>query len=94
MVEVEVALLYIEGLVIQTRVHGAKVPDRDGIGRLLLEPARPRLGAGYRDRGKEWTERSLGAEVEVVNRSPKPPPERSLGETACGLEHSLRRPPE
>ena len=29
-------------------------------------------------RGKEWTRRSLGLEVEIVNRSPKPPPEKVL----------------
>ncbi len=36
------------------------------------------MDAGYRGRGKEWTERSLGVEVEVVNRSSKPPPETVL----------------
>ena len=58
----------------------------DGI-RRLLEPARDRLprlshlwvdAAGYRGRGREWAEEALGAEVEVVNRSPKPPPEKVL----------------
>ena len=73
-------------MVIEARVHSAKVPDQDGI-RRLLEPARSRLGrlsylwveAGYRGRGKEWVEQALGEEVEVVNRSPKPPPEKILG---------------
>src|ERR687898_2217353 len=72
-------LVDTEGLVIEARVHSAKVPDQDGI-RRLLEPARSRLGrlihlwvdAGYRGRGKEWVEQALGLEVEVVNRSPKP----------------------
>jgi hypothetical protein len=67
-------------------LHSAKVPDQDGIER-LLEPARSRLpllsypwvDAGYRGRGKEWAERELGVEVEVVNRSPKPPPRRCSG---------------
>ncbi len=36
-------LVDTEGLVVQTRVHSAKVFDQDGI-RRLLEPARPRLG--------------------------------------------------
>jgi transposase len=36
------------------------------------------VDAGYRGRGKERTERSLGLEVEIVNRSPKPPPEKIL----------------
>lgn len=31
--------------------------------------------AGYRGRGKEWAESSLGLSVEVVRRSPKPTPE-------------------
>ena len=67
-------------------LHSAKVPDQDGIER-LLEPARSRLprrsylwvDAGYRGRGKEWAERELGVEVEVVNRHPKPPPRRCSG---------------
>ena len=74
-----------EGLVLEARVHSAKVPDQDGIKR-LLEPAKDRLtrlshlwvDAGYRGRGKEWAERELGVEVEVVNRSPKPLPEKVL----------------
>jgi transposase len=78
-------LVDTEGLVVEARVHSARVPDQDGI-RRLLEPARPRLprlsylwvDAGYRGRGKEWTEGRLGVEVEVVNRSPKPPPKKVL----------------
>ena len=74
-------LVDTEGLVVEARVHSAKVPDQDGI-RRLLEPARSRLprlshlwvDEGYRGRGKEWAQRALGLEVEVVNRSPKPPP--------------------
>ena len=78
-------LVDTEGLVVEARVHSAKVPDQDGI-RRLLEPARSRLprlshlwvDAGYRGRGKEWAQRALGLEVEVVNRSPKPTPEKVL----------------
>ena len=78
-------LVDTEGLVIEARVHSAKVPDQDGI-RRLLDPARERLprlsylwaDAGYRGRGKEWAEDALGVEVEVVNRTPKPPPEKVL----------------
>jgi transposase len=52
----------------------------------LLEPVRSRLprlsylwmDAGYRGRGNEWAERELGVKVEVVNRTPKPPPEKVL----------------
>ncbi len=78
-------LVDTEGLVVEARVHSAKVPDQDGIKR-LLGPARDSLArlshlwadAGYRGRGKEWAEHSLGMEVEIVNRSPKPPPEKVL----------------
>jgi putative transposase len=78
-------LVDTEGLVVEARVHSAKVPDQDGI-RRLLDPARDRLprlsylwaDAGYRGRGKEWVEEELGVEVEIVNRSPKPPPEKVL----------------
>jgi putative transposase len=78
-------LVDTEGLVLEARVHSAKVPDQDGIG-LLLEHARDRLprlshlwvDAGYRGRGKEWAERALGLSVEVVHRSPKPTPEKVL----------------
>ena len=79
-------LVDTEGLVVEARVHNARVPDQDGI-RRLLEAAHlplPRLShlwvdAGYRGRGKEWVEQALGVEVEVVNRSPKPTPEKILG---------------
>ena len=78
-------LVDTEGLVVEAKVHSAKVPDQDGI-RRLLEPARSRLprlsylwvDAGYRGRGKDWVEQALGVEVEVVNRSPKPPPQKVL----------------
>jgi hypothetical protein len=49
-----------EGMVLEARVHSAnKVPDEDGV-RLLLDPARERLGhlphvwvdAGYQGRGR------------------------------------------
>ena len=78
-------LVDTEGLVVEARVHSAKVPDQDGI-RRLLDPVRSRLprlsylwvDAGYRGRGKEWAEEVLGVEVEVVNRTPKPPPEKVL----------------
>jgi len=72
-------------LVVEARVHSAKVPDQDGV-RRLLEPARGRLSrlshlwveAGYRGRGKDWVEERLGLEVEVVNRTPKPLPKKVL----------------
>ena len=78
-------LVDTEGLVVEARVHSAKVPDQDGV-RRLLEPARGRLprlshpwvDAGYRGRGKDWVEERLGLEVEIVDRTPKPPPEKVL----------------
>jgi putative transposase len=53
-------LVDTEGLLVEARVHSARVPDQDGI-RRLLDPARDRLprlsylwaDAGYRGRGKE-----------------------------------------
>ena len=52
-------LVDTEGLLLEVRVHSAKVPDEDGI-RLLLDPARDRLArlshvwldAGYQGRGR------------------------------------------
>ncbi len=76
-------LVDTEGLVIEVRVHSAKVPDEDGI-RLLLDPARERLlrlshlwvDAGYQGRGRRWAEEVLGLSVEVVRKPQKPLPER------------------
>ena len=75
-------LVDTEGLVLEARVHNAKVPDQDGI-RLLLDPARDRLGrlshvwvdAGYQGRGRRWAEEVLGLTVEVVGKPKKPLPE-------------------
>ena len=78
-------LVDTEGLVVEARVHSARVSDQDGI-RRLLEPVKHRLqrlsylwvDAGYRGRGRDWAQEALGLEVEVVNRTPKPPPEKVL----------------
>jgi putative transposase len=75
-------LVDTQGLVLEARVHSAKVPDEDGI-RMLLESARERLerlshlwvDAGYRGRGRRWAEEVLGVSVEVVRKPPKPLPE-------------------
>ena len=75
-------LVDTEGLVLKAKVHSAKVPDEDGI-RLLLEPARDRLGrlshlwvdAGYQGRGRRWAEEVMGLSVEVVRKPKKPLPE-------------------
>jgi transposase len=70
------------GLVLEARVHSARVPDQDGI-RLLLDPACDRLrllshlwvDAGYQGRGRRWTEEVLGVSVEIVRKPRKPLPE-------------------
>ena len=75
-------LVDTEGLVLQARVHSARVPDEDGI-RLLLESARDHLtrlshlwvDAGYRGRGRRWTEEVMGVSVEVVRKPKKALPE-------------------
>jgi putative transposase len=76
-------LVDTEGLVLKVKIHSAKVPDQDGI-KLLLEAARDRLprlshlwvDAGYQVRGRDWAEKALGLSVEVVQRTPKPTPEK------------------
>ena len=76
-------LVDTEGLVLEARVHSARVPDTDGI-KLLLESARRgRLSrlchlwvdAGYQGRGRKWAEDMLGVSVEVVRKPRKPLPE-------------------
>jgi putative transposase len=77
-------LVDTEGLVLEAKVHSAKVPDEDGI-KLLMESARDRLqrlshlwvDAGYRGRGRRWAEEVLGLSVEVVRKPPKPVPEET-----------------
>lgn len=76
-------LVDTEGLVLEARVHSAKVPDQDGI-RLLLGQVRGRFArlahlwvdAGYQGRGKKWVEEVMGLSVEVVRKPPKPVPEK------------------
>jgi putative transposase len=76
-------LVDTEGLVLEVKVHSARVPDEDGI-RLLLESAHEHLvclehlwvEAGYRGRGRRrWAEEELGVSVEVVRKPGKPLPE-------------------
>jgi putative transposase len=75
-------LVDTEGLVLNAKVHSAKVPDADGI-RVLLERVRGRLArlshlwvdAGYQGRGRRWAEEVLGLSVEVVGKPKKPVPE-------------------
>ena len=71
-----------EGLALEARVHGARVPDQDGL-KLLLDSARTAvsglkhlwLDAGYEGRGKRWVEETLDLSLEIVRRPPKPIPE-------------------
>jgi putative transposase len=79
-------LVDTEGLVLKAKIHGAKVPDQDGI-KLLLKAARERLprlshpwaDAGYQGRGKEWVEQELGLSVDVLPRTRSQHPRRSQG---------------
>jgi putative transposase len=75
-------------LVLEVRVHSAKVVDREGI-KLLLDPSSsgrlPRLfhlwlDAGYtgQDKGAGWVERTLGWTAEIVRHPPKPVPEEVM----------------
>ena len=76
-------LVDTEGLVLEAKVHSARIPDEDGI-RLLLDPARldrlSRLSqlwvdAGYQGRGRRWAEEVMGLSVEVVRKPRKPLPQ-------------------
>ena len=77
-----------QGLVLEARVHSAKVVDGDGI-KLLLEPSLsdrlPRLcplwlDSGYtgQERGAGWVESVLGWSTEIVKHPPKPAPEEVM----------------
>ena len=85
-------LVDTEGLVVEAKVHSAKVPDQDGI-RRLLEPARDRLprlsflwaDAGYRGRGKEVGGRDLGR----GGRDSEPLPEAAAGEGLADLGQGM-----
>ena len=81
-------LVDTEGFVLKAKVHSAKVMDWDGIKTLLQRADNmqfPRLkhlwvDAGYRreDKGKDWVEKALGWNVELVERPRKPAPEEIL----------------
>jgi putative transposase len=72
-----------EGFVLKAKVHSAKVPDQDRI-KLLLKGVRDRLprlshlwvDAGYQGRGKDWVEKVLDLNVEVVHHILNPTPEK------------------
>jgi putative transposase len=76
-------LVDTEGLVLKAKVHRAKVPDQDGLRRLLESSPRAEvshlkhlwLDAGYEGRGRRWAEEVIGLSVEIVRKPPKPVPE-------------------
>jgi putative transposase len=81
-------LVDTQGLVLEVKVHSAKVMDRDGI-KLLLEPSLsdrlPRLShlwldAGYtgQERGAGWVESVLGWTAEIVRHPKKLAPEEVM----------------
>jgi putative transposase len=86
-------LVDTQGLVLEARVHSAKVVDREGI-KILLDPSSrdpssrdrlPRLShlwldAGYtgQDKGAGWVEGVLGWTAEIVRHPPKPAPEEVM----------------
>jgi putative transposase len=81
-------LVETQGLVLEVRVHSAKVMDRDGI-KLLLEPSSWErhlrlshlwLDAGYngQDKGADWVQKVLGWTTEIVRHPPKAVPEEVM----------------
>jgi putative transposase len=77
-----------QGLVLEARVHNAKIQDRDGI-KLLLEASSPErlprlshvwLDAGYtgEDKGAGWVQSVLGWTAEIVRHPKKLAPEEVM----------------
>ena len=82
-------LVDTQGLVLEARVHGAEIQDREGIKLLLDVAARERLpqrlsqlwlDAGYtgQDKGAGWVRKVLGWTAEIVRHPPKPAPEEVM----------------
>jgi len=81
-------LVDTQGLVLEVRVHSAKVMDRDGI-KLLLDPSSadrlPRLSqlwldAGYngQEKGADWVHKVFGWTAEIVRHPAKLAPEKVM----------------
>jgi transposase len=94
-------LVDTQGLVLEVKVHSAKVMDYEGI-KPLLEHARGRfarlshlwLDSAYRgeDKGKDWVQKKLGWTVELIERPRKPaPPEEVLMRWAAEWEKEGKR---
>src|SRR5215216_1075683 len=82
-------LVDTQGLVLEARVHGAEIQDREGIKLLLDVAAREHLperlshvwlDAGYtgQDKGAGWMEKVLGWTAEILRRPKKPAPEEVM----------------
>ena len=81
-------LVDTQGLVLEVRVHSAKVMDREGI-KLLLDPSSPDrlprlshlwLDAGYTGEGKgaDWVQKVVGWTAEIVRHPPKLVPDEVM----------------
>jgi putative transposase len=81
-------LVDTEGLVLEARVHSARVVDREGI-KLLLDPSSsdrlPHLShlwldAGYtgENKGADWVQKVVDWTAEIVRHPPKPAPEEVM----------------
>jgi putative transposase len=94
-------LVETQGLVLEVRVHSARVVDREGI-KLLLGPSSsdrfPRLShlwldAGYTGEGKgaDWVQKAVGWTAEIVRHPPKLVPEEVMNRWVRELtEEGLR----
>jgi transposase len=82
-------LVDTQGLVIEARVHGAQIQDREGIKLLLDTKARDRLperlshlwlDAGYtgQEKGAGWVQKVLGWTAEIVRHPKKLAPEEVM----------------
>jgi len=80
-------LVDTQGLVLEVKVHSARVMDREGIKPLLgcIGGRFPRLShlwldAGYNGQGKgaDWVQKALGWTAEVVRRPPKVAPQEVM----------------
>jgi putative transposase len=82
-------LVDTQGLVLEARVHGAQIQDREGIKLLLDIAVRDRLperlshlwlDAGYtgEDKGADWVHKVSGWTAEIVRHPPKMAPEEVM----------------
>ena len=81
-------LVDTQGLVLEVRVHSARVVDREGI-KVLLDPSSPDrlprlsrlwLDAGYNGEGKgaDWVRKVLGWTAEIVRHRSKTVPDKVM----------------